>query len=441
MRSFRKLVLVVTAAIPTMLAMLAGPTVARAWQISGRVLCDDGDQVIDAGDTPQGGVSVLITGLTAVPGTTFPGTTAAGTGAYTIVLPDYNEDYRVALPGPGIPAGASVIVPNGGAYGVPPVPPIRLGPPNPHSAANVDFLLVNCSGPTPTATPTATRTATPTSTPTTTPTTTPTETPTATATATVTATPTATATPTRTVTPTLTPVVTLTPTPVATPFVFASHFQCYEVDRTTMAPIFGVSVVDRYGSATIDLANSTEVKRLCNPAGVDGQSAPAGLDHLAGYVISARNPRFTPRVNQTVVNAFGTTQLTVVRPILLMVPSAKSLVGLPPPHGTPNIDHFQCYVVRNARARRARLTVTDQFGTMTLDVKRPSRLCTAVDKRGEGIINRDDNLLCYEVRTSSGTRRFTGPGKPVYIDNQFGPDTLKVTRPTELCVPSVVYSD
>ncbi len=34
--------------------------------------------------------------------------------------------------------------------------------------------------------------------------------------------------------------------------------------------------------------------------------------------------------------------------------------------------------------------------------------------------------------------RGRGVFSPVYIDNQFGPDTLKVTRPTELCVPSVV---
>ena len=32
---------------------------------------------------------------------------------------------------------------------------------------------------------------------------------------------------------------------------------------------------------------------------------------------------------------------------------------------------------------------------------------------------------------------FHGVDGPVYVDNQFGPDTLKVTRPTELCVPSV----
>lgn len=406
--------------------VLVAPTVASAWHIGGRVLCDDGDRTIGSGDTPLGSVSVLVTALTTVPGGTFPGTTGAW-GDYAIKVPDYGEDYRVELPGPGIPAGATVIVPSSGAYGVPPVAAIHLGTPDPDSADGIDFLLANCAGGTPTPTTTAT------------PTPTPTETATATPTATATATPTTTTTPTRTATPTRTPTLTATPTPVATPVVFASHFQCYEVDRTTMAPILGVPVADRFGAATVDLANSTRVKRLCNPAGIDGAGPPIGPDHLAGYVISARTPRFTPITGTTVANVFGTTTLTVVRPILLMVPSAKSLTGAPPPLGQPSIDHFQCYVVRNARARRARITVTDQFGTRTLDVKRPSRLCTAVDKRNEGVLNPDDNLLCYEVRTSPGTRRFTGPGGPVYIDNQFGPDTLKVTRPTELCVPSVVY--
>ncbi len=412
------------------LILIITPASAHAWHISGRVFCDDGNRLLDAGDTPLDGVAVLITALTASPGTTFSATTGAGIGAYNVPLPDVDDDYRVELPGTGIPAGASVIVPASGGYGVAPVAAIHLGPPGANIAENVDFLLASCESPTPTATATGTPTATATATavPTVT------GTPTPTVTVTTTATPTAT----RTVTPTRTPTLTSTPTPVATPEIFASHFQCYEVDRTTIGPILGVSVADRFGTASIDLAASTPVKRLCNPAGVNGAGVPPGPDHLTGYVISARTPRFTPLTNQVVVNAFGTTTLTVVRPILLMVPSAKSLDGVPAPLVSPSIDHFQCYVVRNARTRAAKISVTDQFGTLTLDVKRPSRLCTAVDKRGEGLLNPDDNLMCYEVRTSSRTRRFHGPPGPVYIANQFGTDTLKVTRPTELCVPSVV---
>lgn len=412
------------------LALLA-PVSARAWHISGRVLCDNGNQTIDAGDTPRDGVAVLITALTASPGTTYPTTTGSGIGFYNVSLPDVTDDYRVELTGTGIPVGATVIVPSSGGYGIAPVAAIHLGPPGSNIAEDVDFLLASCEGPTPTPTATATETATPTATAT------PTLTATPTATPTVTTTPTATPTPTRTVTPTRTATLTPTPTPVRTPEIFASSFQCYEVDRTTIGPILGVSVADRFGAGSVDLAASTVVKRLCNPAGLNGAPAPSGPDHLTGYVISARTPRFAPLTNQVVVNAFGTTNVTVVRPILLMVPSAKSLDGVPPPI-TPSIDHFQCYVVRNARTRAKKITVTDQFGTLTLDVKRPSRLCTAVDKRGEGLINPDDNLMCYEIRSSSGTRRFTGPAGDVFINNQFGTDTLKVTRPTELCIPSVV---
>lgn len=428
MHPLRTFLVVVSACV----AVIAGPSAARAWHISGRVFCDDGDQTIDEGDVPQGGVSVLITALTVAPGGTFPTTTAAVTGAYDVALPDHDDDYRVELPGAGIPAGATVVVPSSGAYGVPPVAAIHLGAPGANSAANVDFLLSGCAG-APTPSPTATATVTPTATATATPI------PTSTATASATATATRTPTPTRTAVPTATPTTTATttPTPVQTPDVFSSNFQCYEVDRTLVAPILGVSVVDRFGAATVDLANSTPVKRLCNPAGV-GDAFVWPADHLVGYVISARTPRFTPVPNLTVVNAFGTNTLTVVRPSLLMVPSNKSLAGPPPPLTTPILDHFQCYIVRNARARRAKITVTDQFGSLTLDVKRPSRLCTAVDKRGEGILDAAANLLCYEVRTSAGTRRFTGPKTAVYVDNQFGPDTLKVTRPTELCLPSVV---
>jgi hypothetical protein len=418
-------------ALAAVVLTLTTPPVADAWHISGQVFCDEnGNQTIDDLDSTRDGVDVLITSLTASPGSTFPTSTGSGNGSYSRALPDNDDDYRVALTGVGVPAGASVVVPTGGVHGAGPIPAIRLEAAA-VNADNVDFLLAGCSGPTPSPTATAVVT----------------ETPTATPTATRTATPTATATPTRTRTPTPVPTATLsassTPTPVSTPEVFNRPFQCYEVDRTTMGPITGISVVDRFGASTVDLAATTPVKRLCNPADVGDatSSGPFDLRHLTGYVISARTPRLRPIRHQVVVNQFGTTELTVVRPILLMVPSAKSLSGSPAPLPTPTIDHFQCYVVRNARTRRSRVQVVDQFGTLTLDVKRPSRLCTAADKRGEGINDPAANLMCYEVRASSGEPQFHGPDGAVYVTNQFGPDTLKVTRPTELCIPSILNPD
>jgi hypothetical protein len=183
------------------------------------------------------------------------------------------------------------------------------------------------------------------------------------------------------------------------------------------------------------------VKRLCNPASVNGQNpgAPSDPNHLVGYVITGRTPLGARIPDQMVTNQFGTTFLTALRPIALMVPSAKSVVGPPAPLAPADVDHFQCYAVGGAgKTRVDDLSIVDQLGTMMMDVKRPSRLCVAADKRGEGVLDASAALMCYEVRTSSGTTPFRGPDGPVYVANQFGPDTLLVTRPTELCLPSIL---
>jgi hypothetical protein len=290
--------------------------------------------------------------------------------------------------------------------------------------------------PTPTATETATTTATPTEEATVTPTATPTEGPTPTATLTVLPTPTATATPGSTSTPTLG-----TPTPGSTPGLFAPAFQCYEIDRATQPAIKDLPVEDVFGASLIDVGGRGRVKRLCNPASVNGQNAgaPSEPNHLVGYVVNKRTPKLATLVPQTVANVFGTTDLKVLRPILFAMPSAKSLVAPPAPLAPPAIDHYQCYAVGNAGTLRvANVQVVDQFGTLTLDVKRPSRLCVAADKLAEGVLDPAAALMCYQVRASAGATPFRGIDGPVYVDNQLGPDVLKVTRPTELCVPSTV---
>lgn len=399
---------------------------AWAWHISGQVFCDsNGSGTIDGGDAPIDGVGVLITALTVAPGSTFSATTGGGTGSYTKSLPDHDDDYKVELTS-GLPSGAAVILPTSGAYGTPPVNPIHLQA-NAFDANHVDFLVNGCVPPTPTPTASPTATATATTTPI------PSETPVPTATVTPIGTATATATPTATATE--------TPTPSSTPGI-VPDFQCYEVDDSGVGPITDVSVTDRFGSGIVDLDAGKPVKRLCNPAAVGAQATapPEDPDHLVGYVISQRTPKFAPVGGQTVVNAFGTIVVKVVRPVVLLVPSAKSLEA-PPPQITPAIDHFQCYTVKGAKARVSHVTVVDQFGTMTLDVKRPSRLCTAVDKRGEGILDPFANLLCYTVRPAKGTNAFRGPTGPVYVANQFGPDTLAVNHGRELCLHSLVNPD
>ena len=217
-------------------------------------------------------------------------------------------------------------------------------------------------------------------------------------------------------------------TPTPTPGL--DHFQCYEI-HAPVRIIPGVGLDDEFGTSTVDVI---EARRLCNPADKNGEdpSAPADPDHFEGYKIRQRTPNFVPVRNRAVVNQFGTQVLTLVKPDFLFVPSAKSIVAPPAPLANPAVDHFKCYRV-SGRFRRSGITVTDQFGTIGVDITRPIRLCTAANKNDEGVLDEAARLLCYKVRRTS---TFTAPGT-VFVNNQFGPDTFGVFRPTELCVPSL----
>ncbi len=276
---------------------------------------------------------------------------------------------------------------------------------------------------TPTPTPTITATPTPTPTPTLTPTPTPT--------------PTTTATPTPTITPTRTATFTPSPTTTATPVPIGRHYECFEVSREAFTNINGISVVDRFGASTV---NAYRQKRFCAPADKNGEDpgAPNEPIHLLGYAIKQTAPVTLPVRNVLVTNQFGTILVDLLRPDLLMVPTNKSLVAPvanpPPLPGT--VDHFKCYSISRAAKFSAKgIDVTDQFGSRINDIKKPTRLCVAANKNNEGIVNPAAELLCYQAK--SPTRpRFVGPA-PIFINNQFGPDSIALTRLTELCVPSV----
>src|SRR5258706_5317220 len=107
----------VVCALAAAVVLLAAAPPALAWHIAGQVFCDEnGNGAIDATDSTRDGVAVLVTSQTASLGTTFTDTTDSGNGSYFIPLPDVVDDFRVELPGPGLPPGATVIVPVSGAY-------------------------------------------------------------------------------------------------------------------------------------------------------------------------------------------------------------------------------------------------------------------------------------------------------------------------------------
>jgi hypothetical protein len=328
-----------------------------------------------------------------------------------------------------------------------------------------DLILGPTPTPTRTPTPTPTRTVTPTSTltatptltptptrtPTPTPTLTATRTPTPTPTATVTRTPTLTPTPTRTTTPTPTPTITGTPTPTVTPTAKPlDHFTCYKAGATGGSVKFsgipnppGVSLVDAYVSGQVQVKGP---KFLCAPTDKNGEdvTAPTHPEHLKGYQIKYAVKPVLP-THVMVVDQFNPGGLFVDAKAAqyLFVPSVKSLTG-PTPVPTPGTfvtDHFQCYKVAVSKNTPKFVAVTgvsvgDQFGTMTVDVKKPKYFCAPVDKNGEDPTAPSDlgHLMCYQVKQTDVVKfaKLTG----IFVNNQFGSETLDVKKPALLCLPA-----
>jgi len=212
------------------------------------------------------------------------------------------------------------------------------------------------------------------------------------------------------------------------------HFDCYETAREPFPTIPGVTLDDQFGPSTADLIT---LKRLCAPANKNGEDPDALFDpeHLAGYVLKQTTPPFEHITGVEVVDQFGTIVVDLVKPDLLLVPTAKSLLGPPSPLVDPAIDHFKCYRVRKAQRRVQGVNVIDQIAALVVDVKKAYRLCTPVMKNGEPVNNPEAHLMCYRVRDRSEPR-FRGL-ESIFIDNQFGQTTIAVDHIRELCVPAV----
>jgi hypothetical protein len=126
------------------------------------------------------------------------------------------------------------------------------------------------------------------------------------------------------------------------------------------------------------------------------------------------------------------------------VPSVKSLTG-PTPVPTPAAfvtDHFQCYKVAVTSGTPKfvavpGVTLQDQFGSMTVDVKKSAYLCIPVDKNGEDPTapSHVSDLMCYKVKQTDTVKFAKLVG--LFVNNQFGPEEVDAKKPALLCVPAL----
>jgi hypothetical protein len=117
----------------------------------------------------------------------------------------------------------------------------------------------------------------------------------------------------------------------------------------------------------------------------------------------------------------------VTGPRSLLVASSKSLTPAPPPPNpsAAGFEHYKCYTFNKAPR------VQDQFQTVTISVIAWT-LCNPASKNGSAIKNPQRHLLCYAV---------TGPAPnlagPVFVNNDFGQEQLRLGAMRQFCVPSL----
>jgi hypothetical protein len=248
------------------------------------------------------------------------------------------------------------------------------------------------------------------------------------------------------------PTPAITPTPNPTPTLGPlDHFTCYKAGATSGSVKFpgianppGVSLVDQFGPSTVAVKKPNF---LCAPTDKLGEdpTAPTHPEHLLSFQIK-NTVKTTFPTNLKVVDQFNASGLFVnaKKQAYLFVPSVKSLTG-PTPVPTPGAfvtDHFECYKVAVTSGTPKFIavpgvTLQDQFGSMTVTVKKPAYLCTPVDKNGEDPTapNHVSHLMCYQVKQTDLVKFVKVTG--LFVNNQFGPEEVDAKKPSLLCVPAL----
>jgi cysteine-rich repeat protein len=228
-----------------------------------------------------------------------------------------------------------------------------------------------------------------------------------------------------------------------------NHFLCYKAKTTktfTFTPVIGASLSDQFDAAFV--FEVIKPKRLCSPVDQDGEGVPDPATHETGYQLVAQEttPKHVSRTRLTVRNQFGDIGLDTVKPDFLLVPTATNSTTDPPPPGPNQADNYKCYKVRVTPGTAKFPTgttamVADQFTSpaKSLDVIKPSHLCTPVDLNGSGIKHPLIHQLCYKVKLSRGAPKHI-PQIGLHVNNGLaGVERLDTQKEEFLCVPSLEF--
>jgi hypothetical protein len=220
-------------------------------------------------------------------------------------------------------------------------------------------------------------------------------------------------------------------------------FLCYKAKPTKGGPpleLPTVALEDELGATS---ARVVKPRALCNPADRAGGGISDPESHLASFGIQP-DPKPPKLAGIGIENALGTLTLDATKLDRLLVPAAKSLAKPVPPLESTQVGHFACYKAKVSKGtpklpKGTQVSVADQFakGARTFDVKKPTRVCLATDKNGEGTPRPDDALVCYKAKPAKGQPKHA-KRIGVHVNHQLGAAQLDTVKEEELCLPSSV---
>lgn len=98
------------------------------------------------------------------------------------------------------------------------------------------------------------------------------------------------------------------------------------------------------------------------------------------------------------------------------------------------LDNYQCYKskdLKNPKFAATTRTVSDQFLSGPVDVKKPGLVCAPASIDGSGIADAATHLNCYKVKGPKGT------GFQASMTDQFGTVQVAIKKKAAfLCVPA-----
>ena len=219
-------------------------------------------------------------------------------------------------------------------------------------------------------------------------------------------------------------------------------FLCYKAKPTKGGPPFEGPTVQLEDGLGATSARVVKPRALCNPADREGAGIGDPESHLASFGI-VPDPKPARATGLDVENVLGELMLDATKLDRLLVPAAKSLAGPVDPLASTKVDHFACYKAKVSKGtpklpKGTQVSVADPFAeARVFDVKKPTRVCLATDKNGEGIPRQNDALVCYKAKPAKGEPKHVKQAG-VYVNHQFGPAQLDTVKEEELCLPSNV---